>query len=184
MRSRWLKVVAIAAVLGMLGGCALTGGGKKAKRKKVALPAAAADALKKAFPDALAGKAKLEDENGLKVYEVKLKPKAPKIKVEVTADGTIIEVESKIAAKDLPAAVVKAIEKAVPGATIKKAEREEVRAVVKDGKFVKLGKPKVVYEVRVVKDGKKTEIEIAADGTVIDIEQEDDDNDDHDDDDD
>ncbi|MFH1732184.1 MAG: PepSY-like domain-containing protein, partial [Planctomycetota bacterium] len=123
--------------------------------EEIALPAPAANAVKAAFPGATVSEIERENENGVLLYEVELKQNGAEIDVKVMADGTIVEVESKIAAKDLPAAVAKAVEKAAPGATIKEVERKEIRAALKAGKVVKLAKPEVVYEVEVVKDGKE-----------------------------
>lgn len=71
----------------------------------------------------------------------------------------------EIDAKDLPEAVVKAIQTAYPGATINEAEVE-----TEDGK--------TVYEVEIVKDKKEIDLDIAADGTILEAEEEDADDDD------
>ena len=58
-----------------------------------------------------------------------------------------------------------------------------MRAEVKRGsppKLVKLAKPKLLYEVEVVKNGKEIELMVAPDGAVVGKWQEDDDGDDDD----
>jgi len=90
--------------------------------------------------------------------------------------ATIIaeEKETKVAVGDLPEAVRATLEKEAPGAAIEEIEMEE-----EDGK--------VVYEIEVKIDGKEVDLEIAADGTLLEKEvddEQDDDGDDEDDDDD
>jgi len=194
MRSQWLSSFAFVTYIVLLGGCALVGGEQdKARERKVTLPAAAAQALQKAFPDATIGKAELESRTP-KLYEVKLAVKGTRMEVTVTPDGTIAEIETEIAAKDLPAAVAKAFLVAAPGMVICKIERIEERLVIKDGKLTKLEKPQIAYEVKAVGHGKRVEIEFTADGKVLKTEEEaahkkhgkrhkNDDNDDDDDDD-
>ena len=56
---------------------------------------------------------------------------------------------------------------AAEGATIAKAEKIEVRAEAKEGKFAKLEKAKILYGVKLTtKDGKAAKIKVAEDGTV------------------
>ena len=70
-------------------------------------------------------------------FEAKVKDeKGVEMGVDVTPDGMIVEVETAVAEKDLPAAVAKAVTTAVEGAKIVKAEKHVVRAEAKDGKFV------------------------------------------------
>ena len=142
------------------------------------LPPAAADAVGAAFPQATIGEMAQETENGLAVYEVELEQGDKEMEVTLTADGTILEVETQVTEADLPKAVASAISKAAGDAKVTKIEREETRAVVRDGKVVKLDKPRITYEAEFLKDGRKTEVEVAADGTVLETETEDDENDD------
>lgn len=72
--------------------------------------------------------------------------------------------EVKVAKTDLPEAVRATLEKEAPGATIEEIEMEE-----EDGK--------VVYEIEVEIDGKEIELEIAADGTLLEKEVDDEDDD-------
>lgn len=78
--------------------------------------------------------------------------------------------EEKVKLADCPEAVQKTIKAQANGGTIVEIEKE----TKKDGT--------VVYEAEIKKDGKEIEVEVAADGTLIEVEEEDDDDDDKDDD--
>jgi hypothetical protein len=85
-----------------------------------------------------------------------------KLDLSVTPEGTIIRVPTPVEVKDLPKPVADAVAKAAPGATIKGAEKNEMRATIKD---VPLDKPQVQrYEIIVVKDGKRSRVTMNADG--------------------
>lgn len=73
--------------------------------------------------------------------------------------------ESYVAIADLPAAVTDAAQKAFPNGTLREAERE-----IENGR--------AVYEIEISDAGKKHEMEITADGAVLEIEAYDDDDDD------
>lgn len=70
--------------------------------------------------------------------------------------------EEEVALDKLPAAVRAAAEKAVPGIVLQEADRE-----TEDGT--------VVYDVEGEANGKEYELEITADGKVLEVESEDDD---------
>lgn len=74
--------------------------------------------------------------------------------------------EEKVKLGDCPEAVQKTIKEKANGGTIVEVEKE----TKKDGT--------VVYEAEIKKDGKEIEVVVAADGTLIKVEQEDDDDDD------
>jgi len=141
---------------------------------KVELPPAAADAVKAAFPKAKIEEAKLEKECGLDVYEVELKLEdESEVEVEVATNGTIVEIETEIALKDAPPAVVEAVKAAAPDAKIEEVKKIEIRAEIKKAEadkpaqLVKLDKPKIVYEAELKTDDKEGEITVAADGKVV-----------------
>ena len=146
------------------------------------LPAAVTVAVQKAFPGGAIQRAEKEmEENGL-VYEVKVRMDSKVLEVEVSPAGKILEVEEdddedadeergeqnenddddaeEIAIKDLPKAVVDAVQKALPGGVIEEAEKE-----VEEGK--------VIYEVEVEVGKKEFEVEISPEGKTLEIEEED-----------
>jgi hypothetical protein len=81
------------------------------------------------------------------------------------------EGEAEVALDQVPEAVMKAARAAVPGIVIEEAEREVENGVL-------------VYELEGTANGKEYEIEVSADGKVLEIEEDDEDDDDDDDDDD
>jgi len=133
------------------------------KEKKCPLPDAVKAAISSLYPQAKIEEVKVEKEE-LKLYEVELDQNGVELKVTLSPDGMLVEVETEVATKDLPDVVAAAITKAAGGAEVKKVEKEIAHAVVK---LVKLDKPETTYEAKVVKDGKKSEIKLAADGTVL-----------------
>lgn len=82
------------------------------------LPKAVADAVKAKFPGAELQNAVKEDADGQTVFEVSLKLKAQQYDVSVTPEGKIVEIETEIAAKDLPAAVSKTLDQKYAKANI------------------------------------------------------------------
>ena len=154
------------------------------KGKKIELPKAAADAISAAYPGAKIDEIELDDEDGVKLYEVELKLKGEEIEVSVSADGVIFEIETEITVPALPKAVADALAKVAKGGKITEVEKEEERAEVKDGKIVTLKTPIVTYSAEIrTKDG-KIEVEFAEDGKVLEIEKKGAKHDDDDDDDD
>jgi len=78
------------------------------------------------------------------------------------SDGEVV-----VPLKQVPADVVRAAEKAVPGIVLTRAERE-----VEDGV--------VVYDLEGTAQGTPYEVEVTAQGKVLEIEEDDDENDDDD----
>jgi uncharacterized membrane protein YkoI len=122
------------------------------------LPKVVLDAVKAKFPGAELQSAAKEDEDGTLVYEVVLKHKGDTIEVILSMEGKITAIEKVIAAKDLPAAVSKALTDKYPKATIKKTEE-----LIKDDKKS--------YEVLIETADKKT-IEVVFDPSGKVLEEE------------
>jgi hypothetical protein len=123
------------------------------------VPKAALDAVKVKFPKAELTGAVKETEEGKTTYEIALKDKGQKIDVALTADGKITEIETEIAAKDLPDAVSSAIESKYPKATIRKAEQITEIDGAKELKN---------YEVVVVTEAKKSlEVKVSPEGKIL-----------------
>ena len=143
------------------------------KEAKVELPAAAAEAIKAAFPNAKIEEVEVEEEDGLTLYEVELEQGDVEMEVEVAADGTIAEIETEIPQKDVPEAVLQAIQAADADAKIEEIEKVEIRAEVKKSQLapaaqlVKLSEAKIVYEAELKKGDQEGEITVASDGKVV-----------------
>jgi len=69
--------------------------------------------------------------------------------------------------KDLPKPAADAILKGAAGAKITQLEKSEVRAEVKAGKVVTLASRKYIYEAELAKDNQLGEIQVTADGHVV-----------------
>jgi uncharacterized membrane protein YkoI len=128
------------------------------------LPKAVVEAVKKRFPKAELVSASKEDEDGKIVYELQIKDGGTKLDVTVTLEGVITTIEKEIKAGDLPKPVAEALEKKYPKATYKIVE-EIIK--VKDGK----DQP-AYYEALLETADKKTfEVEVAADGKILNTEE-------------
>ncbi len=176
------KMIGIAAILGTM--CIVVSVGhalaKRDKKKgSVKLPPAARTAIQKAFPGARIHHVEKE-KKAITLYEAKLVKGDAKMEVEVSADGTIVEVEQHVTKDELPAPVAAALAKVAGDAQIKEIEREEIHAVLK---LVKLKKPAIVFEAEFLKDGKTIEVKINSDGKILSrkIENDDEDDDENDD---
>jgi len=142
---------------------------EQAKKAKVELPAAVVKAIKDNVPDAEIDIMDVEKEAGIALYDIEFK--AGKGEIEVAEDGTVMDIATIIALKDVPKAAADAIQKAAEGGTIKQLEKSEVRAEIKKegekGTIVKLASPKFVYEAEIVKGGQTGEIQVDPNGKIV-----------------
>ncbi len=154
-------------VLGLLIGLALAL--TAAAQAKVELPPAVAQAVKLNCPSAEIKSVDVEKEAGITLYDIEFKARGGEI--EVAEDGTVMDIATITAMKDIPKAAAVAIRKAAPGTIIKHLEKSEVRAEIKKegekGTIVKLASPKYVYEAELKKGEQRGEIQVAPDGTVV-----------------
>src|SRR5262249_48963997 len=112
------------------------------------IPKTVMDALKAKFPKAEIHKWTKEKKGEDVVYDIEFTENGRACEADIKENGTIINYEKAIVAKDLPAAVTKAIESKYPKATLKEImEETEVK-----GKDEKLS----AYEVVLVTAEKKT----------------------------
>jgi hypothetical protein len=157
MQIAWI-IRSFAVVLGF----AVLAAGARADEEKVPLgklPKAVLQSVKKRFPDAEMKQAGKEIEAGKTVYEVSIKDKGHRIDVSLTPEGTILELEREIEAKDLPRAVAQALQTKYAQATYITIEE-----VIK----VQDGKEKLeYYEVTLVTAGnKKMEVTVTPKGQL------------------
>jgi hypothetical protein len=127
----------------------------------VVLPEAVKAAIKALYPAGAIGEAK-EEKEGLKLYGVEVDANGVKAEITADAEGLIAEVTTKEKVESLPAAVAQAV--TAQGGKAIEAEKEVTHAQLK---LVKLDAPVTKYEVKIEKDGKTTEIQIAADGKIL-----------------
>jgi hypothetical protein len=124
------------------------------------IPKAVMDALLSKFPKAKIDKCTKAKEDDAVVYDIEFKQEDRKCEADIKEDGTYINYEKAIAAKDLPKAVSDAIQKRYPKCTLKEImEETEVK-----GKEEKLS----AYEVVVVTaDKKEEELRLSPDGKIL-----------------
>ena len=105
----------------------------------------------------------------LTLYEVKYAPPMGKPKVEVvfSSAGTKMETETDVPLRNIPATVIRAVAKTARGARAVSAEKEVVYALLKSNRIVRLERPRVTYELELVRNGMEAEIEVAEDGTIV-----------------
>ena len=136
------------------------------------VPAAVMKVIKDAYPKCTVDGQEVLKVAPLTIYYIEVETMGePEREVGVTSDGTIVEIETVVDLKGIPAAAAKAIEKAADGLKITEVAKVEVRSELKkDGetwKLVKLEKPMTVYGADLAKPGLKGEIRVAEDGTVV-----------------
>ena len=115
------------------------------------VPAAVKTAFAKKFPGATAEWGK---ENS-KEYEAEFKLDGKPASANFLTDGSWVETEAEISMADVPAAVKTAVEKKYPGAVISKVYK------------IDNSKGELTYEAEIKTGGKKKELVLKADGTII-----------------
>lgn len=160
--------VVLAFVLTMWTGCAKQETMEPEKEAEKELPAAVGNAVKANFPDAQMDKVEVGEEAGITLYDIEFK--ADQGEIEVTLDGTVLDVVTIITMEELPKAAAEAILKATEGITIERLEKSEIRAEIKveggKGKVVILDSPRYVYEAELKKGDQTGEIEVDANGKI------------------
>ena len=135
----------------------------------IELPEAVLMAIEMNVPGAEIETVAVAEEEGITLYDVEFKEDRGKI--EVAADGTVIDVVTIVTMEDLPEAAALAIQKAAEGVTIKRLEKAEIRSEIKKegevGTIVKLDAPRYVYEAELEKDGQTGEITVDAEGNIV-----------------
>ncbi len=130
------------------------------------LPAAVTGAVTARFTGARLSEAVKETENGRLTYEVSIRHEGREHDVALLADGKILEIESEISEKALPAAVAQALAAAHPGARIR--EISELTDVEKGESTPS------TYEVLIKeKGGKVSEVSFSRDGRVVEDDEDD-----------
>jgi uncharacterized membrane protein YkoI len=125
------------------------------------LPEAAATSVKALYPGGAITGIRVETDEGVTLYVVRLERGKLTTDVEVSGEGIIGEAETELGLDDVPEYVADAIREAMKGGTLVAVEKHELRGRVQDGRMVALTEPMVVYEVKFVLDGKNRIVEVA-----------------------
>ena len=156
MKKQLWIVVALATFLAAFGQA--NAGGKEINKDQV--PKAVLEAFEKAYPNAKKVEFEKEMFEGKEAYEVEYKENGKEYEILYSAEGEVLQKEETIDVKDLPEAVVQAISKTHPKATIKEAEK-----VMKPDGTVS------GYEVEIKAEGKKLELELDPNGNILKTER-------------
>jgi tRNA A37 threonylcarbamoyladenosine dehydratase len=152
-----LRMAAAVGLLMLLGQIAVAQDEKVDPDK---LPQKVKDALKSRFPGAMITTASKATENGEVIYDIEMTRNGRKHEMDCKEDGTLVDVENQIDAKDLPEAVTSAVKAKHPNCTIK--EVMEV-LVVKDKK-----ETRDHFEVIIdTAEKKEVELAVALDGKIL-----------------
>ena len=136
---------------------------KEQKINPSELSAAVRDALRTVCPNCEIAKATREVENGVTIYDIEFRTGQGEL--DLAEDGSVIERETVVPLTEIPPAALAAIKKA--GGKITQIVKDEVRAELKDGNIIKLDTPKYLYEADLAKGNQVAEIQVSADGQVI-----------------
>ncbi|MEW5901836.1 MAG: hypothetical protein AB1715_10275 [Acidobacteriota bacterium] len=181
MRIKGFSVLLVAGVFAFALGCkqkaieeARTQGELKAQEgiaeeAQVKLPAAVAQAVKENVPDAEIEKLEVTEESGITLYDIEFK--GDRGEIEVALDGTVMDIATIITLEDLPRPAAESILRASEDAVIKRLEKSEVRAEIREeggkGRIIKLDSPRYVYEAELLRNDQTGEIEVDPDGKII-----------------
>jgi uncharacterized membrane protein YkoI len=159
--ANWSRVGIAAGVIA-LGACSVRAADEKDEAKKLKesdVPQKVMDAVKARFPNAKIDSVEREKEDGNVIYDIELTQDGRKYETDVKEDGTLIEIEKALDAKDWPANVTQAVMAKYPRTTIKEVME---KSLVKDGK-------ETVHEYEVVvrfNDSQEKEVTVTPDGKV------------------
>jgi hypothetical protein len=73
------------------------------------LPQNIKESIKDRFPGADVTSAEKENENGQVMYDIELKHEGRKYEMDIKEEGTIVEIEKEVATKNVPEAIIKAV---------------------------------------------------------------------------
>lgn len=154
------NVLSVVVLLGVMSISATTMNAADEPKDLDKIPKPVMDTLKAKFPKAKIDKWSQEKEDGKVVYDIEFKVDGKKMEADIAVDGTLLNYEKEINVKDLPRAVVEAVEKKYPHNTIKQVM--EVTEI-KDKKEVHGG-----FEIDLVtRDKKNVELTVAKDGKIL-----------------
>ncbi len=137
------------------------------QKPKVELPENVRKAFKKAFPDGKIEKLDVDEENGVKVFDIEFRNGALEQETDIAADGTVLEVTLVVEAKTLPPGAMKAIAKASEGGKLGRIEKIDISYETRDGRIVKLPKVVTHFAAEFSKGDKRFEVVVTPDGALV-----------------
>ena len=146
--------------------CSLTIPVSRAAKSAELTPAAAA-AVNGLYPGAIVTGVEQEREDGVLYFEVAVRLGGEAIEIEVTPEGGIGEIETRVAMADLPKDVRDGISRLTKGARIAQVERHEVKGFAMGGVFRHVDPAVVLYEVEFERDGVRGEVAVGTNGEPL-----------------
>jgi hypothetical protein len=163
------RILFVLVAFGMIGLGLAAGASQEQAPPRAKLPPAVLQAVKANCPGAVIGKLEVEKEAGINLYDIEFK--AGRGEIEVAEDGTVMDIATIVALKDIPKPASEAILKAAAGAKITQLEKSEVRAEIRkegeQGTIVKLNPVKYVFEAELIQGEKRGEVQVAPDGKIV-----------------
>jgi hypothetical protein len=164
MKLSSIRIVVSAAIF--LVGIALGVTGVQAAEESIkpeSLPKSVAIAIKNRFPGGEIIAAAKETENGQVMFDIELKQKNRKFESDIKEDGTIVEIEKEVAAKDWP--------KALSDSVAAKYPKSKIQEVMEVNKVSGKEETPEYFEVTIkTLDNKNTEIIASLDGKQLSVE--------------
>ena len=131
------------------------------------LPAPVVQRIKEKFPGATVVGFVMEREPGVRYYEVNLRRGEDRIEVEVARDGSIGEIESKVALEGLPESHQERIREAVGRGKIHRVEKHVRVGRGRNGTFAPLKSPVGFYDVKYYDGDRRRAVKVPIDPEQI-----------------
>jgi hypothetical protein len=119
------------------------------------------------YPNAKIEKATPEKEGGITVWDIEFRDGRKHKETDIADDGRMLESTEQVPQKSVPKDAMKAIKRAAEGGKLNHTDKVEVLYEIKDGKWVKLDKPKTQYEANATKGEQSSDIIVDDKGKVI-----------------
>ncbi len=121
------------------------------------------------FPNAVINKLESEQEGGVTVWDIEFRDRRTQKETDIAEDGTMLEYTVVVGKKTMPKPAMRTVEAAAKkrDAKMGRMERIEISYETKDGKVVKLDKPRTHYAVEMTKGDQMAEIVVDARGKVV-----------------
>jgi hypothetical protein len=119
------------------------------------------------FPNATINKAEAEKEGGVMVWDIEFRDGRKHKETDIAEDGAMLEVSEQVTPKSVPAEALKSIKKAAEGGKVKQTDKVAISYEIKDGKLIKLEKPRTQYEASITKGEQTEDIIVDEHGKVI-----------------
>jgi hypothetical protein len=101
------------------------------------------------------------------VWDIEFRDGRKHKETDIAEDGTMLEVSEQVTQKSVPAEALKSIKKAAEGGKVKQTDKVAISYEIKDGKLIKLDKPRTQYEASITKGEQTEDVIVDEHGKVI-----------------